>query len=174
MPRQLFLYSMPLHADEEEWNLIKGLKKYVIRRASGRLYDNFKGIVEKREENGWRRKSTKRLREEIHGCLGQFHPDFDSSDRKFDKDATRLAKLIDVFLVIYDSDDAYANMLHRFIEKCNEGVIEAEKGDLELKPRPPIGHPKRDEQEFEEKLNRGEADHSEFLDLDEDEWKQLF
>ena len=165
---------MPLHADQEEWNLIKGLKKYVIRRASGRLYDKFKYIVEKREENGWRRKSTGRLREEIHGCLGQFHPDVDSSDRKFDRDATRLAKLIDVFLVIYDSDDAYANMLHRFIEKCNNGVIRAEKGELCLKPRPPKDHPAREKREFEEKLNMEGVDHSKFLDLDEEEWKDLF
>ena len=165
---------MPLHADKEEWKLIKGLKKYVFRKASKRLYDKFKPIVEKREENGWRRKSTARLRQEIHGCLGQFHPDFDSSGRKFDKDATRLARLIDVFLVIYDSDDAYADMLHRFIEKCNEGVITAEKGELELVSRPPQGSRAREEMEFEETLNKKDADHGEFLDLDESEWENLF
>lgn len=151
---------MPLHADEEGWNLINYFKRRFLKEAAGRIYGSFEDIIEKREEQGWKRTTTSEIRQVFDEVLGNFHPDFDSSDRKFDRDAERLYQLMQVFLVLYDSDDAYANMFHKFVEKCNEEELVLEEGERYLR------EPPEEMDDYEEKLNRREEDHSKYFDFD--------
>lgn len=111
---------MPLHADKEGWNIIENFKRKLLKPIVNQAHEKFEREAQKREEEGWRRSTTQEIKDILIECMGNFNPDIDSSDRKFDKNAQRLRKLIDVFLVLYDSDDAYAIMFHKFVNKCNQ------------------------------------------------------
>lgn len=107
---------MPIHASEEGWNLIKKFKKKMVKPLLNKVHGNYEEIANERIEEGWKRSSTSEIREEILDIIG--HLDEDKSIRKF----------LDIFLVIYDSDNAYAQFFHHFVNKCNEGKLNLDPG----------------------------------------------
>lgn len=150
---------MPLHADEHGWKLIRYFKRRFLKQVTDRVHNHFEDIIQEREQDGWERRSTPEIAQVFDDVLGNFHPEVDSSDRKFNRDADRLYKLMQVFLVIYDSDDAYAAIFHKFVDRCNRGDLDLDPDDLQLRT------PRGEREDYEEELNKQEIPNNE-VDLD--------
>lgn len=109
---------MPLHATEEEHGIIQHFKDKILKKLLNKVHDKYEKILEDRLENGWKRDSTEEIREHLEEITSGL--DEDKSLKKF----------IDIFMVIYDSDNAYADFLHHFVNRCNEGELELEPGKM--------------------------------------------
>lgn len=107
---------MPLHAKRWQYKAIQHFKKKVLKPFVDQIHQGYEDILNHRLKHGFRRKNTAQVRETIMECV-----------QGLDEDKP-LRKLIDIFIVIYDSDDAYAFMFHQFVEKCNnhELVLKAD------------------------------------------------
>jgi len=82
------------------------VKKKIIKKILEHEYNKVKEEIKDREENEWRRTTTPVIREMM----------LDSMQQDRDSDCS-LRKAIDMFSLIYDSDDPYAYMFHDFIQK---------------------------------------------------------
>jgi len=129
---------MPLHADKEGWHLIKTMKHGLVDKLLNLAHSKAKKDVEKRKQEGWRRNNTEQVR----------HVLFDSIGESFANNNKWLIQSIDIFSVVYDSDDAYATMFHNFVNKCNNGELEFEANDPDIE-LPEYGEG-RVEKEYEE------------------------
>lgn len=126
---------MPLRSDKEGWFLIQRVVKqgigFFLNKAYPRVEDK---IMERVENDDWRRETTPQIREQLHESLGGYHPDV---RKDMDKDqsanaADKLAMLIDVFVWVYDADDAYAMMFHNFLDRVRNGDVPGQQGERHL------------------------------------------
>ncbi len=107
---------MPIHADKEGFKAIHWFKKKLLKPLLNRVHRKYRKELEKRVEDGWKRSSTP----EIKRHLDELLQGFDESNS--------VKKAADIFLVVYDSDNAYADLLHRFVERCNNQELVLEQG----------------------------------------------
>ena len=115
---------MAIHGDKDTFKAVHWFKKKLIKPFLNRIHKKYKEKLKELEEEGWHRSSTPRVKEAL-----------EEATQSLNKDKS-LVKALDIFLVIYDTDDAYADMFHRFVEKCNKDELHLEQGEMYLDKDP--------------------------------------
>lgn len=112
---------MGLHANKENKERIEKVKSFLKTLAMpiiNRIWKKYHKVVEKREEEGWKRTTTPKVKELLYRVTSGLGEN------------RLLRKGVDFVIVIYDSDNAYADILHRFVEACNNQELVLEQGEM--------------------------------------------
>lgn len=122
---------MALRGTVEGVKVINFAKKHILRRLALMFFDKVHPIVEENDRlgagPGWRRTSTPHIRKELLEML-----EYWSLKPEKDKKPKTLLMMLDIFSLIYDTDDPYAEMFHRFVEICTQGRLHVFPGEKYL------------------------------------------
>ncbi len=102
-----------LHGDKDGVKTIWGIKKKLINKLLEYEYSKVKKEISKREADGWVRSTTPEVRDAL----------IDSLQVGCRREAKSIRKAVDLFCLVYDSDDPYAYMFHRFINQMKKKKI---------------------------------------------------
>lgn len=115
---------MAIHGDKDTFNAVHWFKKKLIKPLLNRIHKKYKKKLDELEEQGWNRSSTPKVKETLEELTESLN------------DHKSMVKALDIFLVIYDTDDAYAEKFHRFVNKCNEGELKLEPNEMNIDKDP--------------------------------------